>query len=101
MALDIHRADNNEYIFGLDDERYNGLLVIFEQFKNSTGIFIDQYGNTDLDLKNIRFLIKLIDNHVEKTDLNKDKKETSIILEFKGLLNMFLKNNIPVKLRGD
>ena len=101
MALDIHRSDNNEYIFGLDDERYNGLYKIFEQFKSRTGIEIDQYSDTNLNIKNIEFLITLIDNYIEKPDLNKNEKKTSIILEFKGLLNMFLKNNISIKLIGD
>ena len=101
MALDIHKSDNNEYICGIDEKHYNCLHIIFEEFKNSTGIEIDQYGDTSLDIENIKLLIKLINNYIEKTDLNKNKKETSMILEFKGLLNMFLENNTSIKFIGD
>lgn len=101
MALDIHRLDNNEYIFGLTDELYDNLYTIFERFKNFTGIYIDQYGDTNLDIGNIKLLIKLIDDYIDKTDLNINKKKTSIILEFKGLLNMFLANNTSIKFFGD
>jgi len=99
--LDIHRSDNNEYIFGIDDERLKYLDIIFERFRQSTGREIDPYKDTPLDIGCIKILIKLIDNHIEKTDLNKNKKETSIILEFKGLLNMFIQRNITIKLVGD
>ena len=101
MALDIHRLDNNEYILGLDDEYYSCLSTIFDQFKYSTGLFIDQYGKITLSVKNFEFLIKLIDKYIQNTDLNKDKKQTVKILEFRGLLNMLIKYDIPVKLYGD
>ena len=101
MALDIHRLDNNEYILGLDDEYYNALETIFEQFKYSTSIFIDQYSDTKLNINNFKFLIKLIDQYIEKTDLNKNKRKTILILEFRGLLNLLVKHNIPIKLIGD
>jgi hypothetical protein len=51
MALDIYRTDNNEYLFGLDDEYYGYLEIIFDQFKKITGIYIDQYDTTILDIK--------------------------------------------------
>jgi hypothetical protein len=101
MALDIYIQDSNQYIFGLNDERYNCLYNIFKQFKNITGIYIDQYTDTKLDTKNIKRLIELIDRYIERTDLSKNKKETSIILEFKGLLNIFIENNYSIRLHGD
>ena len=101
MALDIHKLNNNEYILGLDDEYYSCLSPIFEQFKYSTGLYIDQYGDITLSVKNFQFLIKLIDKYVQNTDLNKDKHQTIKILEFRGLLNMLIKYDIPVKLYGD
>ena len=69
MALDIHRSDNNEYIFGINDELYNCLEAIFEQFKYATGFRIDPYGDTKLNIDNIKLLIKLVDKYIEKADL--------------------------------
>jgi hypothetical protein len=54
MALDIHKLDTNEHIFGIQDGQYNCLVDIFEQFSKMTGIYIDQYGKTDLNIKNIK-----------------------------------------------
>jgi hypothetical protein len=101
MALDIHRIDTNEYIFSLNDERYNCLSVIFEQFGYRNGREIDPYGDTIIDNGNIKLLIQLIDEYIQKTDLNKNKNQTSIILEFKGILNIFLEKNIALKFVGD
>ena len=101
MALDIHRSDNNEYIFGINDELYNCLEPIFEQFKYATGFRIDPYSDTKLNVDNIKLLIKLIDKYIEKADLNKDKKKTMITLEFRGLLNLLIKHNLPISLYGD
>ena len=101
MALDIHRLDNNDYIFGLNDEWQSCLDVIFKRYERSTGIYIDPYKDTILDLDNMKFLIKLIDEYVQKMDLNMNRKQTSIILEFKGMLNLFVKKNIALKLYGD
>jgi len=101
MALDIHRPDTDEFIFSLNDERYNCLSVIFEWFEKPTGIYIDPYGDTILDVKCLSFLAKLIDGYVHKTDLNLDKKRTSAILEFRGVLNIFIEKNVPLKFYGD
>jgi len=101
MALDIHRLDTDEYILGLNDEKYNCLSVIFEWFEKQTGIYIDPYSDTILDAKHLSFLAKLIDGYVHKTDLNLDKKRTSAILEFRGVLNIFIEKNVSLKLYGD
>ena len=52
MALDFHRLDNNQYLFGLDNNDYNLLADIFETYKQRTGVFIDQYGDTELTIDN-------------------------------------------------
>ena len=101
MALDIHRLDNDDYIFGLNDEWYNCLDVIFKRYESSTGIYIDPYKDTVLDIGNMKFLIKLINEYIQKTDLNENKKQTSIILEFKGMLSLFIEKGIALKLYGD
>jgi hypothetical protein len=38
MALDFHRLDTQEYLFGLIDEQYDCLSPIFETFQQWTGL---------------------------------------------------------------
>jgi hypothetical protein len=101
MALDIHRSDTNEHIFGINDDQYNCLDDIFEQFQKTTGIYIDKYSDTYLSIGNINLLVKLIDEYVQRTDLNINKNKTIKILEFKGLLNYLLAKDLSLKLIGD
>jgi hypothetical protein len=103
MALDICicKQDKNEHLFTLDDDRCNHLNIVFDQFKKSTGLLIDEYDDIVLDNWSIKILIKIIDEYIEKTNLNTNKKQTSIILEFKGILNIFIENNISMQLSGD
>jgi hypothetical protein len=101
MALDIHRLDNNEYLFGLDSSKYEHLFDIFESYLNWTGIYIDEYGDTKLAVENQKTLIKIIDKYVENTNINLDKKKTITILEFRGMLNYFINSNISIELLGD
>jgi hypothetical protein len=81
----------------LDD----GLEIIFQRFHKRTGIYIDYYGDTVLSLKNIKLLMELIDQYVQGVDININKKLTSAVLEFKGVLKYLLQKNISVKLLGD
>ena len=101
MALDIHKQDNNEYLFGLDSSKYEHLFEIFESYQNWTGTYIDQYGDTKLTIENQKTLIKIIDKYVENTNINLDKKKTITILEFRGLLTYFINSNINIELLGD
>ena len=101
MALDFHKKDNKEYLFGLDNEYFNFLSEIFEKFNLWTGLSINQYDDLELSIENQKILIKIIDKHIEENDLNRNKKQTSAILEFKGLLKYFLAKNIDLKLFGD
>ncbi len=101
MALDFHRLDNNEYLFGLDDNALDALAGIFEVFTHRTGLIIDPYGNAKLSTDNQQTLIVIIEKYIEATDLNKDKARTSTILEFKGLLKYFQNNKIDLALFGD
>jgi len=103
MALDIHRLDNDEHIFGLSDSEngYGFVDIIFERFATKTGIYIDWYSNTVLDVNNMKFLIQLIDAYIKSTDLNKNKNATTSILGFRGILDMLASKEISVKLVGD
>jgi len=99
--LDIHRLDNLEYIFGIDDLMLSHLEVIFTRFVRISGINIDPYADTILDVGCMKNLVRAIDIYVGVTDLNKNKQETSKILEFKGMLNLFIQQGIAIKLVGD
>lgn len=101
MALDFHRLDNNQHLFGLDNNNFNLISEIFETFRQLTGIFIDQYGDTELSIEKQKILITIIDEYVEKTNLNHDKQKTVAILEFRGLLKLFTITNCDLELIGD
>ncbi len=101
MALDFHRLDNDEYLFGIDGEQYTYLLPIFETFYQWTGLAIDQYKGVQLTKENCQPILKVIDGYILQTDLNRDKKKTSAILEFKGLLKYFISRDINFVLYGD
>lgn len=101
MALDFHRLDNNQYLFGLNDRKYNSLSGILEIYQHWTGILISQYSDAILSIENQITLIKIIDNYVDTTNLNQDKQKTVDILEFRGLLTFFSSSNCDLKLIGD
>ncbi len=101
MALDIHRLDNNEYLLGLDSNKYDHLFEIFESYKNWTGILIEQYNDTILSVENQKTIVKIIDKYIETTNINLDKQKTITILEFRGMLIYFINSNIGIKLLGD
>ena len=103
MALDIHRLDNGEHILGLSDSKggYSSIDMIFAKFQKRTGINIDWYSDTILDVSQIKFLAQLIDEHIQNTNLNEDKKATIEILKFRGILDLFISKKISIKLIGD
>lgn len=63
MALDFHRLDNREYLFGLDNNKYKNLYEIFTEYKNWTGFLIDPYSDIKLTIENQKMLIKIIDTY--------------------------------------
>lgn len=81
MALDFHRTDNREYLFGLEDKQYKNLNEIFSEFKNWTGISIDPYSDLKLSIENQSTLVKIIDIYIDKTNLNIDKLKIVDIIE--------------------
>ena len=101
MALDFLILENKEHLFGLESQKYSELEEIFETFKLWTGIYIDEYGDTDLTISNQKALIKIIDQYINETNINLDKNKTISILEFRGLLSFFIKKNYDLKLVGD
>jgi hypothetical protein len=54
-----------------------------------------------LTTENCQTLLDIIDKHIQQSDLNRDKKKTTAILEFRGLLNYFKGKEINFVLHGD
>lgn len=101
MALDFHRLDNQEHLFGLDGKKLSNLEEIFTEYKYWTGILIDEYGDIKLSVQNQKTLIKIIDTYIEKTNLNLDKRKTVDVLEFRALLNHYSGKNADIQISGD
>lgn len=101
MALDFHRLDNNEYLFGLNDQQYQQLANIFTIFSQWTGLSINPYRDTILNYNDQKLLLKIITEYLNTTNLNKDKLKTIKIIEFKGLLNYFYTTAVDLIILGD
>ncbi len=102
MPLDFHKLDTHEHLYALSHQEYNDLQAdIFSSFKHWTGIEIDEYGDCKLTIEKQQTLIRIIDEYIEKTDLNRDKNKTKNILAFRGLLLYFIKNYWDLQLLGD
>lgn len=101
MALDFHRSDNREHLFGLEDKDLARLQDLFTTFHHWTGLSIDPYSDLMISAENQETFIKIIDAYVERADLNQDKEKTATILGFRGLLKYALSKNIEFQLLGD
>ena len=101
MALDFYRKDNKEHLFVLDDNQFEYLIEIFNEFKYQTGLLIDQYGDLKLTIENQKLIIKIIDNYIDKSDLNKNKAKTKTIIEFRTFLKNISKKEVELNLKGD
>lgn len=101
MALDFHRLDNNEFLFGLDDAKYANMEAIFLEYRKNSGIYIDPYRDTKLTVENQKVMIKIIAAYIDKTDLNLNKQKTIDVLWFKALICYFSDKGIDIKIVGD
>ena len=101
MALDFHRLDNNEYLFGLDDSKYAHLEKLFVTFQEKTGIFMNPYGDITLSVGHQKVILKIIDTWISHADLNRDKQKTITITWFRAMLDYFSNKGVEMKLLGD
>jgi hypothetical protein len=101
MALDFHRLDNKEYLFGLEDKQFEELSEIFTDFQYQTGLVIDQYGDFKMTVENQETIIRIIDRYIDKNDLNKNKSKTLTIIEFRTHLKGCSQRNLELQLIGD
>ena len=100
MALDFHRLDTNEYLFGVNDIEYAHLESIFMEFKKQTGIFIDPYGDTLLNVMHLKMIIQMIATNLT-TESNMDKEKTKVIHKFRTRIAYFSDKGITLKALGD
>ncbi|PSR54870.1 hypothetical protein AHMF7605_15855 [Adhaeribacter arboris] len=75
MALDFYQLNNKEYFFALEDKELQDLGEILQEFRYRTGFVIDQYSDYKLTIENQAAIIKIIDDYIDKTDLNKNKSK--------------------------
>ncbi len=102
MALDFFILGTEEFLFSLKTKSFFDLeKEIFIPFKYRTGILIDEYRDNQLSIENQQILIEIIDEYVEKTNLNTNKMKTKNILGFRGLLLYSIEKKYNLKLVGD
>ncbi|MDH7447636.1 hypothetical protein [Aquimarina sp. 2201CG14-23] len=101
MALDFHKFDNNEHLFGLDDKQYAHLENLFVEFKQKTGVYIDPYRDIRLSVDHQKTMLKIIDAWIYVADLNKNKLKTETVIQFKTWMDYFSNKDIDIQIVGD
>lgn len=101
MALDFICRETNQHLYEIDDKGFSYLDVIFQNFYYRTGQNIVPYDNIILNKKNQEILIDIIDEEMMHKDLNKERQRNLFIMEFRGVLNYFLRHKINVIGYGD
>lgn len=102
MALDFHNnANEEEYLFSLDNRQYSLLEEIITEFGRWTGIFLDQYGDCVINEGNQKTFIKMIEKYIQNSDLNANKEKTTEIFRFYSLLKYFSERGIEFSVLGD
>ncbi|MFV0481997.1 MAG: hypothetical protein ACK5LP_08430 [Campylobacteraceae bacterium] len=102
MPLDFYSNQNKEeYFFSLTHKQLEIFEDIFVEFNKRTGLFLDECRDAILYTGNLQVLLKIIENYVQKTDLNKDKNKTMEILSFYGLIRVYCNKNIELQVLGE
>lgn len=101
MALDFHNQADKTLIFSLSEKEFGFLAEIFNQYFYRTGIEFDYYKDYQLSIANQKILCKIIEDYVQKTDLNRDKIKTIAIIEFNALLKFCINQNWDLEVLAD
>lgn len=101
MALDFICRETNQHLYEINDKGFLYLKVILQNFHYRTGQNIVPYDDIILDRNNQKILIDIIDDEMKHKDLNKDREQNLFIMEFRGVLNYFLRHQISVICYGD
>lgn len=92
MALDMHRKDNHEWLFSIDEDTFSLLKPVFKLFYQKTGLQFDFYNNIHLSVGHQKILIHLI---------NENNIANDQILIFKNIVENTILNDINVSLYCD
>lgn len=98
MSLDIHNLKNNDFLFSL--EKIHFLEEIFREFYYRTGILIDEYSDTIINITHQKILVKIIEDFILSEKIN-NKEKIMYILELSGILKFFIKQEIDIIFLGD
>lgn len=102
MALDFYNSKNREeHMFALDSKQLYFLEEIISEFEKWTGVLVDEYSDFTLDRGNQQTFLKIINNYIQKSDLNLNKDKTVEILSFYSLLRYFYNRDIVLYAFGD
>ncbi|WP_282628411.1 hypothetical protein [Empedobacter sedimenti] len=92
MAFDIHRKDNNQYLFSLNENTFQLLKPVFEQFYQKTGLQFDYYKDLQLSVGHQKLLIDLIlASKITKTE----------VISFQKILKQTSENQAEIKFYCD
>lgn len=101
MALDFLCRETRRHLFEIDDDGFAYLQNILNQFYWRTGQHITPYDDIVLDTNLQKTLISIIDEYMTSCDLNRDRQKNLFIMEFRGVLNYFIRHKISVICYGD
>lgn len=101
MALDFHNVTNDDLIFSLSETKFSLLKEILKQYFYRTGVDFDSYQDQQLSVANQQVLCRIIDEYIQKTDLNRDKMKTVMMIEFQSLLKFCIAKNYDLAVLAD
>lgn len=102
MALDFYTSrDRQEHLFSIENKQFIALEDILSEFEHWTGVLLDEFSDFTLDKGNQQTLLKIIDQYIQQTDLNRNKYKTIEILSFYSLIRYFYNRNIVLFAFGD
>jgi hypothetical protein len=65
---DIHDKDFKNIIFSFDNRDFEKMEGALSEFKNLTGLVIDQYTDTRINQEHAQLIAKLIEKYLDKTN---------------------------------
>ena len=102
MPFDVyHAVTGGILLYSLEDDQYNFLFDIFEEYYHQTGQYIDQYGDVTLDSSELKKLLSIIEKTLQKTESEGDIQQKNVMIEFKNFLDYYASQDISLRFLGD
>lgn len=92
MALDMHRKDNREFLFSIEQDTFSLLKPVFKQFYQKTGLQFDFYKDIHLSVGHQKILLDLI---------NENCMTTEQLVKFKKIVENTILNEVDVSFYCD